>query len=746
MSAPFLLLVLLLIAAALWAILVFYWTRREEQEKKRLEKRLYQIDRAFTTLTSISSVDSAIQFITEELVDFGFSRVVVFTIDRKNNMLVGQTAIGFGPDFNPKKLQIPIKDGENIVGRAVFLNEFTVIEEASNISQERIGVPTRLGAFMVAPIVKKSGVWSSETMNFYPEINQIHFPVLGAILAGRGSISSFTREDKELFQGFAFQTGAVLEKGYILSELKHHEDELNNKIYEVSILKELGDRIGYQLNIQKIADIISGSLNKLLRFSAVAYMLFTDSGKVIFKTNLEESVSRKFIDEIKKRMLNSLSALAGHDISPTLVDENITGTIVDEGSPEPVRSFFNIPLTINEKLAGVLTVASTQTGLYQESEMTILYKIVNQASTAVAKLEAVLAVEKEKLTAMVSSMADGVIMVDQNLVLTIINPAANMMLKMTGDNTNIFDVVDSLEGKINLRTKLEEAIATDNLIVVDNVFLEETAIRILISPVKDFQKNPLGAVVLLHNITKEKELEKLRQEFTAMMVHELRAPLTAIRGSSDILLLHQEQLKKTEVEDLMRVMKKESEDMLKLVSDLLDVAKLEQGKFTIEKVSQEITPTLEDQVKSFQSQAKEKELTIRLEVDKNISTIEFDRTRISQVLSNLLLNAIKFTDRGGVITVIAKKNHSQVVVSVSDTGVGMNTEQVEGLFNKFKQLKITGTEGEQGTGLGLVIARGIIEAHGGKLWVESREKIGSTFYFSIPITEKKENLPEVKKP
>ena len=169
-------------------------------------------------------------------------------------------------------------------------------------------------------------------------------------------------------------------------DVEKNEQKMRRGMYELAILKELGDRTGYSLNIQNIIDIITGSLKQFIDYSVTSY-IFVEPEKIIFKAHLEKSVSREFIDSIKKRMVSSLSAILNKDFSKTRIEEILSGAILTEYMNEPVRSFFNIPLVIGGRAVGILTIADTKTGLYKEDEMTILYKITKQASSAITSLQ-----------------------------------------------------------------------------------------------------------------------------------------------------------------------------------------------------------------------------------------------------------------------------------------------------------------------------------------------------------------------
>ena len=173
------------------------------------------------------------------------------------------------------------------------------------------------------------------------------------------------------------------------------EQDVSRRMFELAILKELGDRIGYSLDVQQIVDIITGSLHQFIDYVAVSYMLIGPEN-VIFKIHLERSVHQHFVNDIKDRMLGSLSALLDREFDKKNVKDIISGAIIIEELDEPVRSFFNIPLVIDEKVVGVLTVADTKEGLYKEEEMTILYKIIQQASKAVTSLQGVVKAERSE--------------------------------------------------------------------------------------------------------------------------------------------------------------------------------------------------------------------------------------------------------------------------------------------------------------------------------------------------------------
>ena len=516
-------------------------------------------------------------------------------------------------------------------------------------------------------------------------------------------------------------------------KLAVREAALKREAYESEILRELGERFGYELDEAKVVEIIAGSIGKLFSYSTVSSML-VGKDSLTFKTHLEESVSRTFLNEIKESMLASLEAFVGKQIRSVPVAEQQTGTVVSEQSDKLVGSFFNIPIVISEKLTGLINIASTTPGLYKEDEMMILYRIVAQASSAVSKLRHVLETEKGKLESTVASMSEGVIMVDQEMRLLVINPAAKSFLKIPDETPSVLSVMDVLGKKTNIREKMDEAVHKDTLIVVDGVVLEDRVVQVFISPVKDPKQTLLGTVLMLHDISKEKELERLREDFTAMMVHELRAPLTAVRGASNTILAHPDAFPEAKRTEYLHMIEQSSQDMLAIVNNLLDVAKIESGKFQITVTKSDMGKVLREKVEEYKPLAMEKGLGITLMLPEQTPEVMFDPVRIGQVIVNLLSNAINFTKTGG-IEVGLRDSEKELTIAFKDTGERIKPQDQARLFSKFGQLETKLPRTAQGTGLGLVIAKGIVEAHGGKIWVESKPGEGSTFSFTIPKSE-----------
>ncbi len=540
------------------------------------------------------------------------------------------------------------------------------------------------------------------------------------------------------------------------SDLAKREEEVKHKMYEISILNELSDKMGYSLGVQNVIEIIKKSLPDIVDYNAVSYMMFLPE-KIIFRSYIEKPVSQKFINEVKEKMLDFISTLSKTDLRNSKIEETLWGTVLGEESYEPLGSFFNIPLIISSKVVGLLNIADTRVGFYKEKQIATVNGTAQQVAQAVTKLQEVVESEKSKLNAMVASMTDGVVMTDMDNRILVVNPAAKKAVGLENKSDfSISDFASGLNEKFDLKDKIEESVRLEKVFLSEEISLPSGFFQIIVSPVKDNWK-ALGCVVVFRDITHEKEVEKIKEDFTSMIVHELRSPLDSIKKM--IALMRSSEVAKAKREECFQMVYSSSSEMLELVNNLLNVAKIEAGKFELKKQEYDIKKTIESRVLFFDIASKDAKVKLTSQLGKDIpDKVEFDPNTISQVLNNLISNAIKFTKENGSVAIQAllhkngeslkeeaknsginwfiKKDIADIpdslVIAVTDSGIGIAEDQIDKLFNKFFQVKSAFVE-KEGTGLGLAIIKSIVESHGGVVGAESIEGQGTTFYFTLPI-------------
>ena len=245
-----------------------------------------------------------------------------------------------------------------------------------------------------------------------------------------------------------------------------------------------------------------------------------------------------------------------------------------------------------------------------------------------------------------------------------------------------------------------------------------------------------SVIVTLQDMTPIEDLERLRAEFLGMVSHELRTPLAAIKGAAATLLDESGNLNSGDVRQFHTIIDDQADRMRKMISDLLDVAHIESGSLTIKPEPSDPASLLEQATRSFVSSGGRNEL--RLELPTELPTVMADRARIVQVVSNLLYNASRHSQGFSVIRVTAAHQNLHVAVSISDDGWGLMPNQLPYLFRKYSRIEGNSADRETtGTGLGLAICKGIVEAHGGRIWAESEgQEQGARFTFTIPVAER----------
>ncbi len=548
-----------------------------------------------------------------------------------------------------------------------------------------------------------------------------------------------------------------------IKDISAKDREIQRKVYELNLLREITEKIGYSLNIEAVVETIALTVQDLFDLSTVSYALKGKNEALHVKTFKKENILDLYRTQVSQIISNAMG-----EIDPNFKSYKIL-EYPSQFLPEVNRevyfdavplSYFNIPLVINNELVGMINISSRKKGVYQEADMTLLYKIVNTAQKTIGRLEDVIETEKGKLDSMISSLPNGAILFGfkrSAFSLSVINRAAKSFLKLQGE-PDMAQVIRRFPQGMNLVENIKSIIEQKKSIILNDVKIFEKTFTVFITPVFMHKSEDIvGVSLILKDMTLEKNLQKIREDFTNMIVHELRAPLTAIKGASSLLL--SSSLEGNDSEKMLHIISDSARDMLSAISELLDVARMEGGKFMIKEVKSDLGIITQEHLEIFSYAAREKGVEIALDVDPEIPAFFFDPGRIGQVINNLISNSIKFTRSGGKIeikirrhagaepslrvessgTASGRRQNEQVEVLVSDNGIGIPQDKLPLLFTKFGQISDTAVrEGstpiESGSsGLGLYISREIVEAHGGRIWIESEVDVGTKVYFTLPL-------------
>ncbi|MBF0407511.1 MAG: HAMP domain-containing protein [Candidatus Riflebacteria bacterium] len=345
--------------------------------------------------------------------------------------------------------------------------------------------------------------------------------------------------------------------------------------------------------------------------------------------------------------------------------------------------------------------------------------------------------EKNKGEAILSSIEDALIVFNDSLLVTAINPSARNILKITFSeplsmhcrdllpNSDICDVIHK-----TVETGIQVDIPAEQSIVTFSDYGQTRHYLFSVTIIRGRDRKLSGIVLLLRDISKMREVERLKSEFILAASHELRTPLTSLGMSVDLLLERVADTLSERDRGLLVTAHEETRRMKSLVNDLLDLSKMEAGKIEMEFDNVTIDSLFEKVKSVFKSQAEMKEINIITDNTDDLPQVRADANKIAWVLSNLISNALRYVRRQGYIRLIAQKISLNVHITVLDNGIGIPAEFQTRIFEKFAQVR--GQE-SGGSGLGLAICREIIRAHGGSIWVESTPGKGSSFTFVLPV-------------
>lgn len=353
--------------------------------------------------------------------------------------------------------------------------------------------------------------------------------------------------------------------------------------------------------------------------------------------------------------------------------------------------------------------------------------------------------EKERVDAIIRSIGEGLVVVDGEGKIQFMNPAAEKLLGLSQSGAKGVPVPELVKGQHTLamaKGPLRDGAdpITKEIEVKSSDAQTQRVVQASTAIIENQDGKTVGMVSVLSDITKQKQLDEAKSKFVASVSHELRTPLLSIQESLALLLGKEVGEVTPEQEKFLSIAQRNIGRLSRLVNDLLDVAKLEAGKIELRPVSFELKDMVHHVVETVRSWAEGKGVAINEAYSKEPVPMVADPDRLTQVVTNLLGNAIKFTPEGGKIGVEIDPRQSApgtaeepgVAVSVQDSGIGIPKQDQERIFEKFEQVSLASPQGVSSTGLGLTIAKEIVELHGGRIWVDSDEGQGSRFTFAIP--------------
>ncbi len=502
---------------------------------------------------------------------------------------------------------------------------------------------------------------------------------------------------------------------------------LRDRINDLSLLLRVAQEVSATLDLSAgISRILDGALQTLqARVSRIVLLSAGGEPQVVIGRgepveqvgNLDRALALAVRDTRAPIVLNNLRrarALAAAGPLPTEIQAVVALPILSKGQPVAVLwAGFDHPYQPESSELDLLSTLASQTAVLIEN----------------ARLFQVAESERRRLTAILSSTSDAILVTDRDDRLLLVNPAAERAL-----NIPVSELIDRKVTETPLDPTLirvlTEPIRRSGPLVEEVPVPGGRVFYASASTILSAEGENMGRVVVMRDITHFKELDEMKSEFVATVSHDLRAPLTFIRGyasmipmAGDLTQKQQEYLDKIFVG---------IEQMSTLVENLLNLQRIEAG-LGLEERSCHLGALLVEAVDGLRARAVAKGLVLRLEAHEPAPVIWGDPTLLRQAVANLVDNAIKYTPPGGAVTVGLHVVGQEVHISVSDTGIGIAPEDQVRLFEKFFRIRRRGTEDVPGSGLGLAIVKSIVERHGGRVWVDSQLGRGSTFTIALPI-------------
>jgi len=379
-------------------------------------------------------------------------------------------------------------------------------------------------------------------------------------------------------------------------------------------------------------------------------------------------------------------------------------------------------------------------------ELSELTDALNEMAASMDRTIRSLSGERNQSSAILRSMVEGVAVVDAQERIVFSNRAFSEILNLDAaaiEGRPLIEVIrnTALLGLIRRALNGEEGLQTD----IAMGFVQPRTFAITATPVQALDpgaagssiappvpEKPSGAVVVLHDVTELRRLERVRQDFVANVSHEFKTPLTAIQGFAETLLSGAMEDSRSN-RRFLEIIRDHAVRLARLTNDLLKLARIEAGKLEVEFFPVQLIEVIERSAETTLLKASQKQIAIEVDVPPGLPMVRGDASLLRDVLQNLIDNAIQYTPEGGRIQVNAAIGARDVVVCVSDTGIGIPLVDQERIFERFYRVDAARSREAGGTGLGLSIAKHIVEAHGGRLWVESEVGRGSKFFFSVPL-------------
>jgi len=454
--------------------------------------------------------------------------------------------------------------------------------------------------------------------------------------------------------------------------------------------------------------------------------------------------------EITKRVADKIIITGEPYFIDDIRDDSVIG--LSPKSTQFIGSLASFPLVIENRTIGVLSLSSLFPGAFEEEAKRIIHIIAGHIAIAVenAQLYGEIRKTKEYLENLVETAGDAIFTLDPNHKVVSWNAGAEIIFKRYKSHVVGKKIYDLIPENLSpaLRGKIESTLESNTIVTLETVAPrgdgQISQIALTLSPIHGAKGEIIGISGIAKDITERKQAEQelrrlneAKSDFISTVSHELRTPLTSIKSLTEVLLSELASLPEVKVRRNLSIINEECDHLAELISGVLDFQKLDAGRFEVGLEDVTLADVVRQSVELFASMASQNkiELTTEILVPDTMTRIKGDSERTLRILSNLVSNALKYTNAGGHVCILLSREEGNVKLAVADDGIGIPDSEKDRVFEKFYRVNSALARKNGGTGLGLAITKELVTLHDGKIWLESKEGKGCCFNVLFPAIE-----------
>jgi signal transduction histidine kinase/HAMP domain-containing protein len=524
-------------------------------------------------------------------------------------------------------------------------------------------------------------------------------------------------------------------------ELKKTNIALDRGRTELEALKSLSDELLGAVNVPEAMDIAVKYTEYGVDFLAITVLIFDplDEEDIIFRSYLRKVINETRLIKAREDLLDYLKNNASEKIKATLkVVSNLKPSTIGFRPDNRVKADDYeeqiIPVIIGDQLSGAIHFISLKTEEKREFSNDFIKTIIATFAATVARLQIMNQAQHSKTQTLITSLSDGIIMFSPNQKIILTNPAASQIFKGRKPLGSISELGEDLAG-LDPDRNISEVLISKIPRRLGEKQIGNFYFEIIISPVKDAKEKVTGGILIFHDITHLKEIDRMKTEFVSVASHQLRTPLTAIKLFTEMMVRGDVGELSPDQKDYLMNIYESTERMVRLVNDLLSLSRLESGRLKVEPKPTSLIAMVESVISEVKPLADSKKCEIVFNKgDENLPDIPMDPNLVRQVAHNLITNSVRYSKEGaGHVEASIRKKDDFYELKVSDNGIGIAAADQARMFQKFFRADNAVKKETEGSGLGLYVCRMIAEVSGGKIWFESKVDVGTTFYLSLPI-------------